>query len=36
VSMEQAILADGETVPAGSAAIERKPLPASAAEASAG
>ena len=36
VSMEQAILADGETVPAGSAAFERKPLPATVAEASAG
>jgi len=36
VSMEQAILADGETVPAGSADFERKPLPAVAAQASAG
>jgi uncharacterized protein YqhQ len=36
VSMEQAILADGETVPAGSAAFERKPLTATTAEASAG
>ena len=35
VSMEQAILADGETLPAGSAAFDRKPLPMAAAEASA-
>ncbi len=36
VSMEQAILADGETVPSGSADFERKPLPAAAAQAPAG
>lgn len=36
VSMEQAILADGETLPAGSAAFERKPLVATPAEVSAG
>ncbi len=36
VSMEQAILADGQTVPVGSADFERKPLPITAAEASAG
>jgi len=35
VSMEQAILADGETVPDGSATFERHPLPAAAAPASA-
>jgi hypothetical protein len=35
VSMEQAILADGETLPAGSAAFDRKLLPMAAAEASA-
>jgi uncharacterized protein YqhQ len=36
VSMEQAILADGETLPAGSADFERKPLAATPAEVSAG
>jgi uncharacterized protein YqhQ len=36
VSMEQALLADGETIPAGSAAFEREPLPPMAAAASAG
>jgi len=36
VSMEQALLADGETLPTGSAAFEREPLPPAAAPASAG
>ncbi len=36
VSMEQAILADGESLPAGSGAFERRPLPVAGAEASAG
>jgi len=36
VSMEQALLADGETIPTGSAAFEREPLPPVAAAASAG
>ena len=35
VSMEQAILADGEMLPAGSAAFDRRPLPMAAVEASA-
>jgi len=36
VSMEQALLADGEAVPAGSSDVERKPLPVAGAEAPAG